>query len=75
MGWQDQRPAVAGGRPAARRPGEGKRAVTNLAQIMRDAQADHGGRRAVRQGSLTMTYGELAAACGRAVAPAPQDQS
>jgi long-chain acyl-CoA synthetase len=42
--------------------------MTNLAQIVRDAQAAHGSRLAVRQGSLTMTYNELAAACGRAAA-------
>src|SRR6185437_8381580 len=45
-----------------------ERAMTNLAQIVVDAQAAHGGRLAVRQGSLAMTYGELATACGRAAA-------
>ena len=42
--------------------------MTNLAQIVVDAQGAHSGRLAVRQGSLTITYGELAAACGRAAA-------
>jgi long-chain acyl-CoA synthetase len=42
--------------------------VTNLAGIIRDAQAAGGGRPALRQDGRALTYDELARACGQAAA-------
>ncbi|MBV9381323.1 MAG: long-chain fatty acid--CoA ligase [Streptosporangiaceae bacterium] len=39
--------------------------MTNLAEIVREAQAAHGGRAAIRQGDRVLTYDDLARAVGQ----------